>query len=62
MPAANAASSSATTACSCFPGLGNKPQHVYSVRFTARELWGQQAMERDTLRLDLFDDYLDLAL
>ena len=23
--------------------LGEKPQHVYSVRFAARELWGQQA-------------------
>jgi hypothetical protein len=43
-------------------GNGNKPQHVYSVRFTARELWGAQAHERDSLRLDLFDDYLDLAL
>jgi nitrile hydratase len=32
------------------------------VRFTARELWGGQAAERDTLRLDLWDDYLDLAL
>ena len=41
---------------------GEKPQHVYSVRFTARELWGPQAPERDTLRLDLWDDYLDLAL
>lgn len=41
---------------------GAKPQHVYSVRFTARELWGGQAGERDTLRLDLWDDYLDLAL
>ena len=23
--------------------LGEKPQHVYSVRFAARELWGEQA-------------------
>jgi Nitrile hydratase beta subunit len=41
---------------------GEKPQHVYSVRFTARELWGPQASERDTLRLDLWDDYLDLVV
>ena len=41
---------------------GEKPQHVYSVRFTARELWGPQAAERDTLRLDLWDDYLDLVV
>lgn len=43
-------------------GHGEKPQHVYSVRFTARELWGPQASERDTLRLDLWDDYLDLVV
>jgi nitrile hydratase len=41
---------------------GEKPQHVYSVRFAARELWGPQAPERDTLRLDLWDDYLDLVV
>jgi len=41
---------------------GEKPQHVYSVRFTARELWGPGAAERDTLRLDLWDDYLDLVV
>ena len=40
---------------------GAKPQHVYSVRF-ARELWRRHAAARDTLRLDLWDDYLDLAL
>jgi nitrile hydratase len=40
---------------------GPRPQHVYSVR-TARELWGGHAAERDTLHLDLWDDYLDLAL
>lgn len=40
---------------------GDKPQHVYSVRFTARELWGAQANAKDTLRLDLWDDYLDPA-
>jgi len=40
-------------------GKGEKPQHVYSVGFTARELWGPQASDRDTLHLDLWDDYLD---
>ncbi|HEY1747074.1 MAG TPA: nitrile hydratase subunit beta [Xanthobacteraceae bacterium] len=40
-------------------GLGLQPQHVYGVRFTARELWGPRASERDTLQIDLFDDYLD---
>ena len=28
--------------------LGEKPQHVYSVRFAARELWGEQAPPRDS--------------
>jgi hypothetical protein len=42
-------------------GLGEKPQHCYSVRFSARELWGPTAPERDTLRVDVFDDYMDLG-
>ena len=29
--------------------LGEKPQHVYSVRFAARELWGEQASPRDAV-------------
>jgi nitrile hydratase len=40
---------------------GDKPQHVYSVRFAARELWGEQASSRDTVYLDLWDDYLEPA-
>lgn len=40
-------------------GLGHKAQHVYSVRFAARELWGSQASERDSVFIDLFDDYLE---
>lgn len=42
-------------------GIHGKDQHCYSVRFTARELWGPQAPERDTLRVDVFDDYMDPA-
>ena len=38
---------------------GEKPQHVYSVRFSARELWGDTASESDALYIDLFDDYLE---
>ena len=38
-----------------------KPQHLYSVRFTMRELWGDGASEHDTVHLDLFDDYLEPA-
>jgi nitrile hydratase subunit beta len=39
--------------------LGEKPQHVYSVRFAARELWGEQANLHDSVYLDMWDDYLD---
>ncbi len=42
-------------------GQGRKPQHVYSVRFAARELWGPEASPRDAVYVDLWDDYLDLA-
>jgi nitrile hydratase len=41
--------------------LGEKPQHVYSVRFTAHELWGEQAKPLDTVYLALWDDYLEPA-
>jgi nitrile hydratase len=40
---------------------GEQPQHVYSVRFTARELWGNQAAERDAVYIDLWDEYLEPA-
>lgn len=40
---------------------GEKPQHVYSVRFAARELWGAQAAEKDSVYVDLWDDYLEPA-
>jgi nitrile hydratase subunit beta len=42
-------------------GLGDKPQHLYSVRFLARELWGEQAAPQDAVYLDLYDDYLEPA-
>jgi nitrile hydratase beta subunit len=38
---------------------GEKRQHVYSVRFSARELWGEQVSPLDSLHLDLWDDYLE---
>jgi len=40
---------------------GEKPQHVYSVRFAARELWGEQASPRDSVYIDMWDDYLEPA-
>ena len=42
-------------------GGPDSPQHVYSVRFSARELWGEDAPARDSLYIDLFDDYMDPA-
>jgi nitrile hydratase beta subunit len=42
-------------------GLGIKRQHVYSVRFAARELWGNQASSHDSVYLDMWDDYLEHA-
>jgi nitrile hydratase subunit beta len=41
--------------------LDEEPQHVYSVRFAARELWGNQASPRDAVYIDLWDDYLEPA-
>jgi nitrile hydratase subunit beta len=40
---------------------GEKRQHVYSVRFAATELWGDAASPRDSVHLDLWDDYLERA-
>jgi len=40
-------------------GLGEKPQHCYSVRFTLRELWGPGASRRDSVHIDLWDDHLE---
>jgi nitrile hydratase len=40
-------------------GQGDKRQHLYSVKFAARELWGDQASPRDFVYLDMWDDYLE---
>jgi nitrile hydratase len=40
-------------------GQGPKPQHCYSVRFTAQELWGTPG--NGSVYVDLWDDYLDAA-
>ncbi|NKB35806.1 MAG: nitrile hydratase subunit beta [Gammaproteobacteria bacterium] len=34
------------------------PEHVYTVRFTAQELWGVDAPIKDSVCLDLFESYL----
>jgi nitrile hydratase len=40
---------------------GESPQHLYSVRFSARELWGEAAAARDNVYIDLWEDYLEPA-
>jgi Nitrile hydratase beta subunit len=37
---------------------GEKPQHLYNVRFSARELWGDGANPAEFIYLDLWDDYI----
>ena len=38
---------------------GEDPQHLYTVRFTARELWGQGAPARDSVSLEMWEPYLE---
>ena len=38
---------------------GEDPHHLYTVRFTARELWGEAASPRDSVFLDLWEPYLE---
>ncbi len=38
---------------------GEQPQHLYSVRFAARELWGEEARAGESVLIDLFEDYLE---
>jgi nitrile hydratase subunit beta len=38
---------------------GKHLQHVYSVEFTARELWGKPAGAREHVLIDLWEDYLE---
>jgi len=37
------------------------PERLYSVRFTARELWGDEANAKDTVIVDLWEPYLEAA-
>jgi len=41
--------------------LGGRAQEVYTVRFTAREVWGKGAPPHDTVHVDLWEDYLERA-
>ena len=40
---------------------GENPQYLYTVRFAARELWGESANPGDAVYLDLWEEYLDVA-
>ncbi|MCS0495832.1 nitrile hydratase subunit beta [Ancylobacter sp. MQZ15Z-1] len=42
-------------------GDESTPEYCYSVRFTMRELWGEEAPARDSLLIDLWDSYLEPA-
>jgi nitrile hydratase beta subunit len=42
-------------------GKGEDPRPLYTVRFTARELWGPDANPRDSVCLDLWEPYLERA-
>lgn len=48
----------------CFPdtnahGKGENPQPLYSVAFSAPELWGPAVSQGDKLFIDLWEDYLE---
>jgi nitrile hydratase subunit beta len=40
-------------------GLGENPQHLYTVRFRARELWGNSAEPNQSVLIDLWESYLE---
>jgi nitrile hydratase beta subunit len=40
-------------------GGGEQPQPLYCVRFAATELWGPDAPGKDSLYIDLWEDYLE---
>jgi nitrile hydratase beta subunit len=42
-------------------GQGEDPRPLYTVRFAARELWGEAAHPRDSVCLDLWEPYLERA-
>lgn len=49
--------------CMVFPdsnahGRGEAPEHVYSVRFEAAELWGESGGRREAVYIDLWESYL----
>ena len=52
--------------CHVFPdasahGKGPDPQWVYCVRFSAREVWGDDADPKHSITIDAFEPYLEPA-
>ena len=41
--------------------LGEDPRHLYAVRFAATTLWGPEAPAGDSVTLDLWEPYLEVA-
>jgi nitrile hydratase subunit beta len=41
-------------------GLGEDPQHLYTIAFDARELWGDEAERHASVCVDLFESYLEV--
>lgn len=41
--------------------LGECPEQLYTVRFSARTLWGDQARQTDSVMADLWEPYLEQA-
>jgi nitrile hydratase beta subunit len=42
-------------------GRGENPQYLYTVRFTATELWGDAAEANTVFHIDLFESYFEAA-
>ncbi|MBC6439589.1 MAG: nitrile hydratase subunit beta [Rhodospirillales bacterium] len=40
---------------------GENPEHCYTVRFAAEDLWGESAEAGDSVHVDLWDSYLEPA-
>jgi nitrile hydratase len=40
-------------------GLGENPQHLYTVRLAVRELWGDGAEPNESVLIDLWESYLE---
>ena len=42
-------------------GKGEEPQPLYTVRFRARDIWGEARHPRDEVSADLWEPYLEPA-